>query len=38
MFKQQPVLHTKLRPAHDDLSFQLELNDGDGLMHLRVQT
>ena len=37
LMQQLPVLHAKLRTAVDDLRFQLELNNRNGLMHLRNQ-
>ena len=33
LVQQQPVVHAKLRAAHDLLPLQLEEDDGDGLVH-----
>ncbi len=38
MIQKQPAVHAKFRPAHDQLSLQLELKDGDRLVHLHIQT
>ena len=38
MIQKQPVVHVKFRPAHDQLSFQLELKNGDRLVHFHIQT
>ena len=38
LIQQQPVLHAKAGIAQDLLTFQLEENDGDGLVHLGHQT
>ena len=36
--QEQAVLHLILRTAPDHLALELELDDGDGLLHLRHQT
>jgi len=38
MVQQHPVIHLKLRTTADDLTLQLELDDGDRLVHLGDQT
>ena len=37
LMQQLPILHVKIRTAVDNLRFQLKLNKGDSLVHLRNQ-